>query len=164
LAERAAPAHRSKSPRRARKFPCCRGRGLTRGAADVRRSQTPLRETANTIRAEDCPTQAGERDVPAAPGHIRPGAPSLEGECHHSDDTGRVARVDRKIGMTTRRNCRRPVRPVRATGRRCSHARASSKTASVVSGRGNLAFPGSVRVYSVKPLVCDFSTGALAAF
>jgi hypothetical protein len=53
---------------------------------------------------------------------------------------------------------------VRATGRRRPHARASSKTASVVSDRGNLAFPGSVRVYIIKPLVCDSSTGALTSF
>ena len=33
-----------------------------------------------------------------------------------------------------------------------------------VSDRGNLAFPGSVRVYIIKPLVWDSSTGALTSF
>ena len=33
-----------------------------------------------------------------------------------------------------------------------------------VSGRGNLAFPGTVRVYIIKPSVWDSSTGALTSF
>ena len=60
--------------------------------------------------------------------------------------------------------CHSSVRPERATARKSLTCVGFVEDGLDVSDRGNLAFPGSVRVYIIKPLVWDSSTGALTSF